>query len=711
MTDVVASPEQTAPQGREDPPRSPNRALTVVRRTPFTITLVVALLAVGITTGTLLSPAADKPWFQDVATGLPSFAEGRWWTILTSPFFVDHPVGYLILAPLVIGGVGWAEWQFGWLRTLGLFVVGHIVGILGAAGIVALIVPTGWPWAIRLSEAYDVGPSCGAFFALVFAIATLPAPWRLRGRVIILVWTIISVLYLGRIYDLEHAVAMAVGLVASGWLPAFRHPAGRPSEREWRLIGFAGLIAIGVIQVLDLVVPFDGPLGQNHPVASFVDVAIDVVVILLIANGVRHGYRIAWIGALIIGSYNVLTAALGVAIVPLLVDAGAIDSPEEVLGIFIAPAVFWVAIMIFIIVGRGAFRVTLRHSRRKLKAETLTPEQTVDRVRRFGGGTISWMLSWPANRYMAVGEGVIGYQAHAGVAIMLGDPITPAGGQSEAFAEFTRVTQQAGLIPCAFSANGVSEQAKPKGWRAVVVAEDTIVDLPGLEFKGKSWNAVRTSINKAGREGITFRMARLADEPWSTLAQVRAISEQWTGDKGLPEMRFTLGTVEEALDPEVYVGLAFDDEGSLHGVTSWLPVYAGDGKITGWTLDLMRRRDGGFGPVMEFLIASSAQFFAEEGYEFVSLSGAPLVRPEGVEAGPVDQVLEQLGGMIEPLYGFKSLHRFKQKFNPRSEPMYLLFRDEGDLPRIGIALTRAYLPDASLRDLVASATSVSRSAS
>ena len=37
----------------------------------------------------------------------------------------------------------------------------------------------------------------------------------------------------------------------------------------------------------------------------------------------------------------------------------------------------------------------------------------------------------------------------------------------------------------------------------------------------------------------------------------------------------------------------------------------------------------------------------------------------------------------------------------------LLFRDEGDLPRIAVALTRAYLPDASLRDLVASASAAS----
>ena len=52
------------------------------------------------------------------------------------------------------------------------------------------------------------------------------------------------------------------------------------------------------------------------------------------------------------------------------------------------------------------------------------------------------------------------------------------------------------------------------------------------------------------------------------------------------------------------------------------------------------------------------------------------------------------------MYGFRSLHAFKNKFAPRYAPMFLVFRDEADLPRIGIALTRAYLPDTPLRDLV-----------
>ena len=70
------------------------------------------------------------------------------------------------------------------------------------------------------------------------------------------------------------------------------------------------------------------------------------------------------------------------------------------------------------------------------------------------------------------------------------------------------------------------------------------------------------------------------------------------------------------------------------------------------------------------------------------------------QGAAVDRLLDLLGTVMEPHYGFRSLHAFKTKFSPRYEPLYLAYRDEGDLPRIGIAVTRAYLPDATMRDLV-----------
>ena len=72
----------------------------------------------------------------------------------------------------------------------------------------------------------------------------------------------------------------------------------------------------------------------------------------------------------------------------------------------------------------------------------------------------------------------------------------------------------------------------------------------------------------------------------------------------------------------------------------------------------------------------------------------------GDDPHPLDGFLQQLAATLEPHYGFQSLHAFKTKFQPRFVPLHLTFPDEAALPRIGVALGRAYLPQAGLRDLV-----------
>ncbi len=169
-------------------------------------------------------------------------------------------------------------------------------------------------------------------------------------------------------------------------------------------------------------------------------------------------------------------------------------------------------------------------------------------------------------------------------------------------------------------------------------------------------------------------------------------------------MGFTLGTLREADDPEVRLHLAVDPDRTIEGFTSWMPVNE-DGEVVGWTLDLMRRRDFGFRPVMEFLIGSSALQFKEEGYQFLSLSAAPLAKAPDALSGNSDQqvlqkLLDFLGKTLEPYYGFQSLFAFKQKFKPEHHPMYLVFPDSTALGEIGIAVARAYMPDAGLWDWV-----------
>jgi lysylphosphatidylglycerol synthetase-like protein (DUF2156 family) len=326
-------------------------------------------------------------------------------------------------------------------------------------------------------------------------------------------------------------------------------------------------------------------------------------------------------------------------------------------------------------------------------------------LKKWGGSTISWMTTWPENRHMvtADGQSYIAFRKHAGVAVALGDPVGPPGSAGATIKDFVALCDKTAVVPYLFSSTAPTVAVTDAlGWQCAQVAEDNLIDLPGLEFKGKSWQDIRTALNRAKKENVRFELVELADQSWRLVQQVEHLSQDWLGDKELPEMGFTLGGVPEALDREVKVALAINSEGTVDGVLSWMPVYQGDGRVKGWTLDLMRRRDGGFRATIEFLIASSCLYFQEQGYEFLSLSGAPLARSAGSPPAEtaIDKFLETLGATLEPVYGFRSLHAFKAKFKPRQDPMYMIYRDEADLPRIGVGITKAYLPDAGLGDLL-----------
>ena len=249
-------------------------------------------------------------------------------------------------------------------------------------------------------------------------------------------------------------------------------------------------------------------------------------------------------------------------------------------------------------------------------------------------------------------------------------------------------------MPCFYSVTAHTRgEAVALGWRSLQVAEDTVVALPQLAFTGKKWQDIRTSLNKAKKEGITAQWWSWSSAPLAIRDQVRSISEEWVSDKGLPEMGFTLGGLEELDDPAVRVLVAVDEDHTVHGLTSWMPVYR-EGEPVGWTLDFMRRRsDGGFRGVMEFLIASAALGFKEEGALFLSLSGAPLARADqGEMATALQRMLDWMGRTLEPVYGFRSLLAFKAKFQPEYRPMYMVYPDPAALASITRAVGKAYLP-------------------
>jgi lysylphosphatidylglycerol synthetase-like protein (DUF2156 family) len=314
------------------------------------------------------------------------------------------------------------------------------------------------------------------------------------------------------------------------------------------------------------------------------------------------------------------------------------------------------------------------------------------------------MTTWPGNRYWfsADGGNGVAYREENGVAISLGEPIGARGGALGAARAFAVFCDDAGLTPVFYAVHPVFAEALGEGrrWPAVVIAEDTVLDPAVFRMTGKRWQDVRSSFNRADRAGVRAVWTDWGQCSLPQRSQIAAISEEWVAERDLPELGFTLGGLAQLRDPEVRLMLAIGPDDRVEAVTSWLPTWR-EGELIGWTLEFMRRRPQGMNGVMEFLIASVALAAQQRGLEFVSLSAAPLAFSSGEDPeAPLEKALAALARILEPAYGFTSLASFKEKFDPRLQPLVLAYPDAIALPAIGVAVARAYLPDLSLPDFV-----------
>src|SRR4029079_18629795 len=94
-------------------------------------------------------------------------------------------------------------------------------------------------------------------------------------------------------------------------------------------------------------------------------------------------------------------------------------------------------------------------------------------------------------------------------------------GRREQFPEFCK---QEGLTPAWYAVgDDVVAASASHGWASLQIGEDTEIALADLEYKGRSWQDVRTARNRAAKEGITMRTLHLHDTSPDLLEQVREI--------------------------------------------------------------------------------------------------------------------------------------------------------------------------------------------
>jgi lysylphosphatidylglycerol synthetase-like protein (DUF2156 family) len=197
--------------------------------------------------------------------------------------------------------------------------------------------------------------------------------------------------------------------------------------------------------------------------------------------------------------------------------------------------------------------------------------------------------------------------------------------------------------------------------------ERALLDLTQFSLDGKARQVIRTHRNRHIKQGCKV-MVEGPGAVRANLARLTQISDEWLshqtgGEKGFGLGAFDLHYIDRL--PLATVRLA---DGTIAAFASLWPT--GDKSRIG--VDLMRYGNDGPNGVMDFLFAEMFLWAKAQGYNVFDLNTAPAA---GVEPNMQAPILTTLAKFAyehgERIYNFKGVRRFKSKFHPDWEDVYL----------------------------------------
>ncbi len=214
------------------------------------------------------------------------------------------------------------------------------------------------------------------------------------------------------------------------------------------------------------------------------------------------------------------------------------------------------------------------------------------------------------------------------------------------------------------------------GFSVVKVGEEAFVPLADFALEGGRRKNLRRSHREAQRAGATFEVIA-RDDVDAILPALARVSNNWLQDKATTEKGFSLGV----FDPDYLRN--FDvavvrSEGAIVAFANVLTAGNGD-----FSVDLMRYDASSPDGVMDFLFVELMLWGRDRGYRRMSLGMAPL---SGLESHAFATRWTRMASLMyrhgEPVYNFRGLRRYKEKFDPTWEPRYLATTARLSLPRI-----------------------------
>ena len=462
-----------------------------------------------------------------------------------------------------------------------------------------------------------------------------------------------------------------------------------------------------------------------HP-ASGVTAVIGGLALAGVARGVRHGYRRAWITALVILMVSVvyrlvhdvglegsalaclfglwllvearhfrvnpagLRRVLGWFIMSLLAVAAlgagldvAYVNARETTDVIVA-VIFAIVLLILLtaLPGREHRRTGAARAEAFAKARAIFDQ--------YGGDTLDYFALRDDKTWLFSGNTLIAYSVINRIMLVSPDPIGPISERVDAWSDAMDLADANGWY---ISVIGAAAPWLPiyraAGLSAVYMGDEAIVDCQTFSLKGKSMKSLRGSYNRVSKAGYHVEVMQALQASPELRAQLEELSTQTRQGEVERGFSMTLSRMFDERDTGLLLAVCLDPEGKPVAFNQYIPA----SHINGYSLDLMRRTNDPDAPngLTDFVILETINWQAEQGLNGLGLNFAVMRAVVAGETGtgPWQSAERSVFHRFSDSMQIESLWIFNKKYDPQWRPRYSIADDRAHLPRAGLAIARA----------------------
>lgn len=311
------------------------------------------------------------------------------------------------------------------------------------------------------------------------------------------------------------------------------------------------------------------------------------------------------------------------------------------------------------------------------KSEVSDLDEARDLILLYGGNPLDYFSLMPDKKLWFRQGCVIGYGIFGDIAVVLGEPIGKTANKEAAGREFVKEMEERGLKTIFHQTSDVwSETCKKWGMESQKIGEEEIIGLEKFDLNLSELADVRHATTKIARESVNFSWYPASEIPEKQQQQLRELYSGVLASGQQRKMGFFANFYPLPKDQEVEVLFMSDINKKIVGFLSFLP--SGREKMV---LDLMLRDKNAPNGIIEAGMANAVEHFRAGGKSKLSLGLTPFAGNTIVPA-----VLDK----FKRIYRYKSLVKFKSKFNPIGEARYLVYPGVADVPKILVALLKLH---------------------